>query len=207
MTVMRSAELPVVTRRHRLESLGGLSVEVLENGALTALEAHGLSLLLFPSSAAEAGPANVHLRQRDGDRMRHVPLLGPASPSRVRVTGAGLQATGRWGALGYRLTLRPAEQATAWCWHLDVTNHGDDDAVVDAVLTHDPALASAAAVATNEYYVSQYLDITPVPTPDHGTAVGVRQNMPGPRHPPGRRGTARRSCRPRTRCRASRRRS
>ena len=156
---------------------------MLENGALTALEAHGLSLLLFPSTDAEAGPANVHLRQRDGDRMRHVPLLGPASPSRVRVTGAGLQATGRWGALGYRLTLRPAERTTAWCWHLDVTNHGDDDAVVDAVLTHDPALASAAAVATNEYYVSQYLDITPVPTPDHGTAVGVRQNMPGPRHP------------------------
>ena len=125
MTVMRSAEVPAVTRRHRLESPAGLSVEVLENGALTALEAHGLSLLLYPSTDAEAGPANVHLRQRDGDRMRHVPLLGPASPSRVRVTGAGLQATGRWGALGYRLTLRPAERTTAWCWHLEVTNHGD----------------------------------------------------------------------------------
>ena len=33
---------------------------------------------------------------------------------------------------------------------------------------------------TNEYYVSQYLDLTPVEMAGHGTAVAVRQNMPGP---------------------------
>ena len=51
------------------------------------------------------------------------------------------------------------------------------------MLTHDPALAPLGAVRTNEYYVSQYLDISPVTTTDHGTAVAVRQNMPGQRVP------------------------
>ena len=56
-------------------------------------------------------------------------------------------------------------------------------AVVDAVLTHDPALAPPAAVRNNEFYVSQYLDLTPVETGSHGTAIAVRQNMPGPAAP------------------------
>ncbi len=48
---------------------------------------------------------------------------------------------------------------------------------------HDVALAPYPAVRTNEYYVSQYLDLTPVPVAGHGTALGVRQNMPGPVQP------------------------
>ena len=39
MTVMRRALVPPVTRRHRLESPAGTSVETLDNGALTTFEA------------------------------------------------------------------------------------------------------------------------------------------------------------------------
>ncbi len=49
--------------------------------------------------------------------------------------------------------------------------------------TQDVALADRAAVRTNEYYVSQYLDVTPLAVPDHGVALAVRQNMPGDRAP------------------------
>ncbi len=53
----------------------------------------------------------------------------------------------------------------------------------DLVMTHDFALAPYGAVRTNEYYVSQYLDLSVITDPDFGNAVAVRQNMPGDRQP------------------------
>ena len=154
-----------------------------DRGALTRFEVHGLSLLLNPATAIEAGATNVHLRILDGAAARHVPLLGPASPSTVREVGGLLQATGRWTPSGhdlrYRLTLSLGADEPAWSWHLEVTNLGDTAVRTDAVCVHDPALAPATAVENNQYYVSQYLDVTPIDTTDNGVALAVRQNMPG----------------------------
>jgi len=186
MTLMRTDDARPVSRRIRLDNPAGLVVEALEHGALSRFEVSGTSLLLHPANPAEAGPANVHLRRHEGGpdgTARHVALLGPTAPSNVSEDDGGLTATGAWGDLAYRLTLRLAEAEAAWCWRLEVTNHGSEAVRVDAVLTHDPALAPPGAVHTNEYYVSQYLDISPIETTDHGVALGVRQNMPGPRSP------------------------
>lgn len=78
------------------------------------------------------------------------------------------------------VSLRLGEHEAAWFWHVDVVNRGTVSVEVDLVFAQDVALAPLGAVRTNEYYVSQYLDLTPVPVPGHGVAIGVRQNMPGP---------------------------
>lgn len=183
---MRTDDAPPGSRRIRLGNRAGLVVEALGHGALTRFESSGTSLLMHPANPAEAGPANMHLRRHEGGpngTARHVALLGPTAPGGVRADDDNLCLTGVWDDLAYRLTLRLAEAATAWCWRLDVTNRGSEAVRVDAVLTHDPALAAPASVRANEYYVSQYLDLSPVQTADHGVALGVRQNMPGPRSP------------------------
>lgn len=171
-----------------LRSPAGFAADVNACGALTRLEVGGLSLLLNPATSIEAGASNVHLRVLDGETARHVPLLGQRSPtSELDEVEGCLQATGRWTArghdLGYRLVLALSEDAPAWSWHLEVTNLGDQPVRVDAVCVHDPALATAGAVDNNQYYVSQYLDVSPVETAEHGVALGVRQNMPGPTVP------------------------
>ena len=75
---------------------------------------------------------------------------------------------------------RLAPTGAAWFWHCRRRPTGDADrSSWTSLLTQDPALAPHAAVRTNEYYVSQYLDLTPVTMPGHGTALAVRQNMPG----------------------------
>ncbi|MET1006433.1 MAG: hypothetical protein ABWX96_12845, partial [Propionibacteriaceae bacterium] len=78
------------------------------------------------------------------------------------------------------MSLRLSERRAAWFWHVTVHNTGADAVEIDLLHTQDVALAPRAAVRTNEYYVSQYLDLTPVEVPGHGTAIGIRQNMPGP---------------------------
>ncbi|KRF38305.1 GH36-type glycosyl hydrolase domain-containing protein [Terrabacter sp. Soil810] len=168
------------------EGSSTLSAEVLDNGALRRLEAFGTSLLLHPATVAEAGLTNVHLRVHRPDGIRRRALLGPGSGSVVTPGDGSVTVRGRHEGLAYSLTLQLGDGSPAtptWHWDLELTNTTGEPVTADALLTHDPALAPLGNVRVNEYYVSQYLDITPVATADHGTAVAVRQNMPGERVP------------------------
>ncbi|WP_404390182.1 GH36-type glycosyl hydrolase domain-containing protein [Humibacillus xanthopallidus] len=166
-----------------LTSPSGVTAEVLHHGALHRLEAHGLSLLLQPATVAEAGLTNVHLRVHGPDGLSRRPLLGPGSGSTVRLGDREVIVEGTHADVDYRLALRLGSEQATWHWLLEVTNTRATAVTVDAVLTHDPALAPMGAVRTNEYYVSQYLDLSPVQTAEQGVAVAVRQNMPGERAP------------------------
>ena len=166
-----------------LTSPSGVTAEVLHHGALHRLEAFGLSLLLQPATVAEAGLTNVHLRVHRPDGISRRQLLGPGSGSTVRLGDREVVVEGRHADVDYRLALRLGSEHATWHWVLEVTNTSAATLTVDAVLTHDPGLAPMGAVRTNEYYVSQYLDLSPVQTAHQGIAVAVRQNMPGERAP------------------------
>ena len=159
------------------------------HGALTRFEAHGLSLLLNPATSIEAGPANVHLRvlghEAGEDPMRRTPLLGQASPSRVAVVDDTLRATGRWHGLDYAALAGPGPRGRRRGRGTSRSSTPRDAARADRRRPHPRPGARPGRVpcATNQYYVSQYLDLTPVDTSDHGVALAVRQNMPGKRVP------------------------
>ncbi|MEP6752148.1 MAG: hypothetical protein ABI959_05335 [Candidatus Dormiibacterota bacterium] len=163
-------------------SPSGMSAEFTTSGALRRLEVAGRSILLYPADELEAGPANLYMRLK-GSAVEATPLLGPQAGRRLRWTAQGPVVTGRWHGLEYRVTFRLAAAVTAWFWHVEVTNHRPDAIAIDIIHTQDVALAAYEAMRTNEYYVSQYLDLTPVQTQAVGTAVAVRQNMPGPAAP------------------------
>ncbi|GGL45385.1 hypothetical protein H9L10_14125 [Phycicoccus endophyticus] len=176
-------DLPVLTGPH------GLTAQLTSGGALSRFEAFGRSLLLYPASELEAGPANLHLRVLDGDRADRLPLLGPGSGASVEHGEDELRWRGSWRGLHWSVRLvlgvggePDAVEHASWRWEVLVENAGTTPVEVDVVLTHDPALAEPAAVRMNEYYVAQYLDLSPVRT-ERGTAIAVRQNMPGPTAP------------------------
>ena len=60
---------------------------------------------------------------------------------------------------------------------MEVRNDGPVGREVDVVHAHDIALAAPGMLRTNELYVSQYLDITPLHGDGFGTALAVRQNL------------------------------
>jgi 1,2-beta-oligoglucan phosphorylase len=163
----------------RLASPSGVSAWFTESSVLRRLDIGTRSILLYPADELEPGPANLFLRRRSTAGREVTALLGPGSPSSVRLTGAGPVVTGSWLGLDYRITFRLADSVAAWYWHVAVTNRDAGEAEVDVVHAQDVGLAAYAAIRTNEYYVSQYLDLTPVVTDEAGIAVAVRQNMPG----------------------------
>lgn len=179
----------------RLTSAPGLAAEFNANGSLRALTwqppiagAEPLCVHLFPGNPLEAGQTQLVLRRWPGaatDAPPDVlPLLGPASPAHWHAAGDRLTARGQWQGLDFTLTLRLAASEAAWFWHLALAHTGSGPCVVDLLLQHDVGLSPHAALRLNEYYVSHYLDMTPLTHPEAGHLLAVRQNLPVQgRHP------------------------
>jgi cellobiose phosphorylase len=160
----------------RIESPSGLVAQVNANGSLRRL-AHGdIVLNLFPGTEIEGGAANIYLRRLDGTP-GWTPLLGPRSPLAFQLDASGLRATGEWQGVGIALALVLADTAPAWFWHVALDNRGGGPVTVDLVHAQDVALAHYGVIRMNEYYVSQYVDHTPLAHPARGWVLAVRQNL------------------------------
>src|SRR5262249_10193252 len=112
------------------------------------------------------------------------PLLGPSSPATIQRDATGLRARGEWQGIRFRVALVLAQSAPAWFWHVALENAGA--AAQTGALLYAPGLAPAPyrAVRMNEYYVSQYVDYTPLTHAGCGPVLAVRQNLSvGGRYP------------------------
>ena len=180
---MSSEDRPSVQQPLRLTSPSGLSVQVNANGSIRRMDHGDIVLTLFLGNALEGGPANLYLR-RLGEPVAAVPLLGPDSPGQVWGDATRLTLAGIWQGIRFNLALVLAESAPAWFWHLDLENLGDDTATLDLIYAQDLALAHYGAVRLNEYYVSQYVDHSPLSHPERGWVLASRQNLSmGGHHP------------------------
>jgi len=160
----------------RLASAGGLTLEVNANGSIRRMDHEDIILNLFLGNELEGGPANLYLR-RHGEQVESVALLGPGSPARVHCDARGLSLAGVWKGVRFGVELVLAESAPAWFWHLELENTSDHAVTLDLIHTQDLALAHFGAVRLNEYYVSQYLDHTPLQHPERGWVLATRQNQ------------------------------
>ncbi|MEN9975219.1 MAG: hypothetical protein RLZZ282_1225, partial [Verrucomicrobiota bacterium] len=161
----------------RIASPSGLSVELNANGSIRRMDHGDIMLNVFLANEVEGGPANIYLRLHEGAQVTSIPLLGPASPASYHIHERGMVATGVWGDLVFRLRLLLAESAPVWFWHVELENTGTQAVTCDLILAQDLSLAHYGAVRLNEYYVSQYVDHTPLDHPHCGLAVASRQNQ------------------------------
>ncbi|MEO6142407.1 MAG: cellobiose phosphorylase [Dermatophilaceae bacterium] len=166
-----------------VNSPSGISAQFTTSAVLRRLDVGNRSLLIYPADELKAGPANLYLRIRGEEGAEAVALLGPGSASTITWSRDGPTIMGSWRDLQYTVAFRLAAAMTAWYWHVSVKSQRSDAAEIDVIYTQDLALASYGAVRANEYYVSQYLDLTAFDTASVGTVLGVRQNMPGPAAP------------------------
>ena len=168
----------------RVSSPSGVSIELNGNGSLKRIDFRSTIVNLFLGNEIEGGPANVYLRRPR--TMDFVPLLGPRSPTVFRDDADVhcLLGEGVWQGLHYEIELKLASEAPAWFWHVRIANETSTAERIDLVLAQDLGLAPYGTVRMNEYYVSQYVDHTPLEHPKHGIVIASRQNLPADRlHP------------------------
>jgi cellobiose phosphorylase len=158
----------------QLEGPGGLVFLVRGDGTVSRADCGAVMIGLFPPTEVEAGLANLHLRSGGCSH----PLLGPASGSAVSFAGGWMFASGEWQGIRYRVALGFHPDVCAWVWRVRLRNAGASAVSCDLVLTQDVGLAVPAAIRSNEYYISQYIDHHPLHHPRFGWVVASRQNQP-----------------------------
>jgi 1,2-beta-oligoglucan phosphorylase len=160
----------------RLGKRPGLDADLGRDGGLRCLRFGDLVVSLFPGNGAEPSPANLWLRLR-GAQQGAAQLLGPASPLRTIPAEGKLRRAGEWGGLfiGLELELDPAQPRLAW--RVSVENRTQAAVAFDLVAAQDIALSDLGSVRRNEYYISHYLDLSPLAHPACGPVVAVRQNL------------------------------
>jgi 1,2-beta-oligoglucan phosphorylase len=160
-----------------VSSASGLSFEINANGTIRRIDHGDVTINLFLGNEMEGGLANIHLRLPD-DGNESIPLTGPRSPSAHRIDDGGLLASGTWRGLFYQVRLVLSESSPAWFWQVRVENRSGAARRCDLIHTQDIGIAHHGAIRLNEYYVSQYVDHTPLGHPRTGTVVASRQNQP-----------------------------
>lgn len=150
------------------------------DGALVSLVVGGLQVNCFRGSAFHPGPTQMFVRRWHGGEIVAVtPVLGAGWRTTSAADGTGVECTAEADGVTIRLGFRLCEHNT-WAWHVDALNNGDESVLLDVVHCLDVALAPAAAVRVNEYFVSQYLDFTPLSRGgERDVALAVRQNAGG----------------------------
>ena len=171
------SEPPTHTTTSLLTSASGLRVELEEHGALRRFACGDISLTLFVGNTLEGGLANIYLRARQ--QRAWTPLLGPLSPTRFHIEAdrSQLLGAGAWRGINYSIALVLAREASAWFWHVRLENTHGAAQELDLTYVQDLALAPYGAVRLNEYYVSQYLDHTPLQDALRGCVIASRQNQ------------------------------
>ena len=168
-----------------LTSRSGLRAQFNANGSLRRFDCDPIALMLFVGNELEGGPTNLYLR-RHADSIQWTPLLGPRSGSRFHADPAsGLPVgTGTWSGIHYSIALVLAGDLPAWFWHVRLENTNPTPQLLDLTYAQDIALAPYGAVRMNEYYVSQYIDHTPLRHAAQGLVVASRQNLAADRRNP-----------------------
>ena len=161
---------------HRVSSPSGLGVELNSNGSIRRIDHGDVMINLFLGNEAEGGLSNIHLR-RLGPAVETTTLLGPDSPAVWVPEADGLSATGTWGDIHYKLRLVLSASAPAWFWHVELENQSSEEIECDLIHTQDIGLAHYGAIRLNEFYVSQYIDHTPLQHASRGIVIASRQNQ------------------------------
>src|SRR5262245_60384608 len=107
----------------RVASPSGVAVQIDANGSIRRIDRGDVVVNAYLGNELEGGPANLFLRRR-GERIEWIPLLGPRSPGTVHLDERGLEVRGEWSGLRFRVSLRLAQAAPAWFWHVSLENGG-----------------------------------------------------------------------------------
>ena len=169
----------------RVANAAGLSVAVLPNGTVFAIEHEegGRRIMVNQvlGSPLHGGIGGVLLRL-GGPEPRVVEIVGPAATGECGVGADRVVWGGEAGGVRHRTTLWLHPQERFWLWRVEAT--GPLELPCDAVLVQDLGLGPRGSLMNNEAYASQYTDHHVARHGDIGPVVMSRRNMAqGGRHP------------------------
>jgi 1,2-beta-oligoglucan phosphorylase len=156
----------------------GLTVSVLPNGALYAIESRGergrtlINQVL--GHPIHGGIGRILLRPAGG---AWVTLVGPEAEVSLGFGERCVTWSGECADFGFGVMLLLHEEEATWVWRVEIENASQSDLACDVVLVQDVGLADRGFVMGSEAYTSQYVDHHVETHPVFGPIVMSRQNQ------------------------------
>ena len=145
----------------RIASRSGLSISLLPNGCLFAIEHEHpggkIQINQIQGSPLDGGIGRLYLRI-GGTAPTVVEAVGPGAQVEIATAADRFDWLGTAGDIRHRVTLRLDPERSHWFWRVEVTNTGIAAADCDAILVQDLGLGNRGFVMSNEAYASQYID-------------------------------------------------
>jgi 1,2-beta-oligoglucan phosphorylase len=158
----------------------GLSVSVLPNGALFALEHEGergrIMLNQVLGSPLHGGIGRIYLRI-GGDVPRIIEIAGPEAQISFGADADRFVWEGQTEGVMHRATLWLARTSNVWLWHVEIAHEKESEIACDILLVQDLGLGERGFIANNEAYVSQYIDHHVIEDKAMGPVIMSRQNL------------------------------
>ena len=164
----------------RIANRAGLSVSVLPNGCIFAIEhrhERGRTMInQVQGSPLAGGIARLYLRARVPEAFVRQ-AMGPGAQVRFGAASDRFMWQGQTSGLRHRVVLWLDPQRCVWLWRLEVANTRDVDVSCDAILVQDVGLGARPFLMTNEAFASQYIDHHVARHSHFGPVVMSRQNL------------------------------
>ncbi|HET6468734.1 MAG TPA: hypothetical protein VFG43_10195 [Geminicoccaceae bacterium] len=175
-TLAREHELGL----HRIGNGAGLSIRVLPNGCVFAIEhqhERGRTMInQVLGSPLAGGIGRLYLRLH-GRGAYVAEAVGPGARLRFGAGGDRFVWEGETGSLAHRVTLWLHPHRSLWLWRLEIASRSATEDLCDAILVQDLGLGGRGFVMGSEAYASQYIDHHVARHPRFGPVVMSRQNL------------------------------
>ncbi|HET6378340.1 MAG TPA: cellobiose phosphorylase, partial [Methylocella sp.] len=164
----------------KIENDSGLSISVLPNGCIFAIEyrREGRVLMInqLLGSPIGGGIGRIYLRCA-GNPPACFEIMGPRASVSFSANTDSFLWEGETRGLRHYVTLALHPEEAAWIWRVDAAYEGGKTVSADAILIQDIGLGSRNFLMNNEAYASQYIDHHIAHHSHYGPVIMCRQNL------------------------------
>jgi len=156
----------------------GLRFSIFDNGVVENITCGKTQINLINASPLGSGCCNLYLRKRT-PVISAVSMLGSSSAASICIDENTYETKGEFEGVQFRCRLMLCPRTSKWLWSVQLINNTDKSAEFDLLCVQNVGLSCADGNEQNDYYISQYIDYTPLWEDELGYVVCCRQNEHG----------------------------
>ncbi len=156
----------------------GLNFSIFDNGVIENITCGKTQINLITSSPLGNGCCNLYLRKRTPS-FSVAAMIGPSSHALHFIDDNRYETKGEFEGVQFRCRLLLCPRQSKWLWSVQLINNTDESTEFDLLCVQNVGLSCADGNEQNDYYISQYIDYTPLLDNELGYVVCCRQNEHG----------------------------
>ncbi|MEN6384507.1 MAG: amylo-alpha-1,6-glucosidase [Phycisphaerales bacterium] len=156
----------------------GLRFSIFDNGVVENITCGKTQLNLINASPLGSSSCNLYLRKRT-PVISAVSMLGSPSVASNYIEENTYETKGEFEGVQFRCRLMLCPRTSKWLWSVQLCNNTNISAELDLLCVQNVGLSCADGNEQNDYYISQYIDYTPLWEDDIGYVICCRQNEHG----------------------------